>query len=129
MLLLYALQSRVNLTVGVDNIAQIATEAVFVQPLVGLDIPKSAGVGANLVGKDNLAVGCATKLNLKVDKIDTDTLKEDGQHLVKFCSGLVYVVELFVCHQIQCNGVVVVDKRVAKCVVLVADVKDYILWF
>ena len=65
-----AQQALHNFLVGISLAAQVAAEQVLVQMCAGGGIPETAGVGADLVGQDNGAVGQAAELDLEVDQAD-----------------------------------------------------------
>src|SRR4029078_6721384 len=57
------------------DFAEILAEVVIVELLVGLEVPKPAAIGANLVGQDHAAVVAvvdAPELELEVDQADAD---------------------------------------------------------
>ena len=56
-LLQVLLQTAHDLGIGLLHAAQVPAEAVLIQLLVGLHIPQPGGIGADLVGQDDGAVG------------------------------------------------------------------------
>ena len=51
-------------------VAHITAETVLVKLFVGVCVPETAGVGGDLVGQDDGAVGKAAELQLEVDQAD-----------------------------------------------------------
>jgi hypothetical protein len=59
-----------DLLIGLLDAAEVLTEAVLIELLVGLDVPQPAAIGADLVGEDypaEIAVPDAAELELEVD--------------------------------------------------------------
>src|SRR6476660_8601224 len=65
-----------HFSIGLQKAAEIAAEAVFVELVVGLDVPKPAAVGRNLVCDDNahhVVFPEPAGLNLEVDEANATT--------------------------------------------------------
>ena len=62
-------QSAEHFLISVLNPAQISSEAVLVQLLVGVLVPQTACILGNLIRQNDLAV-VAAELDLEVDQID-----------------------------------------------------------
>ena len=90
----------------------------------GGGIPETAGVGADLVGQDDGAVGQAAELKLEVDQADVGIQQNLFQHFVDLKGVLGDGVQLFLGGQVESQGIVVVDERVMQIVVLVAVLED-----
>ena len=55
--------------------AEITAETILVELFVGLAVPKTAGVGRNFVGKNDLSVMGSAEFKLKIDKLDAESEK------------------------------------------------------
>ena len=65
-------------------VAHITAETVLVKLFVRGRIPKSAGVGRNLIRKNYFAVGSFAEFNLKVDKVYVYLFEEVNKEFVDF---------------------------------------------
>ena len=57
-----------DLLVGFANAAEVATEAVFVETILCLNIPKAACVGTEFVAQHECAIFEATKFGFEIDQ-------------------------------------------------------------
>ena len=119
-----AQQALHNFLVGISLAAQVAAEQVLVQMCAGGGIPETAGVGADLVGQDDGAVGQAAELDLEVDQADVGIQQDLLQHFVDLEGVLGDGIDLFLGGQAESQGIVVVDERIMQVVVLVAELQD-----
>lgn len=74
---------------------EVAAEAVFVELFVGLAVPKTAGVGRNLVGKNDFAVMSSAEFQLEIDKLNAETQKILLQNLIDLESKRFNSLNLF----------------------------------
>ena len=119
-----AQQALHDFLVSVGLAAHVAAEQILVQMGAGGGIPEAAGVGADLVGQDDGAIGQTAELQLEVDQTDVGIQQDLLQHFVDLEGVLGDGVDLFLGGQIQGQGVVVVDERIMQIVVLVAELQD-----
>src|SRR6516165_6568518 len=71
--------------IGLDEAAEIAAEAVFVELLVGLDVPQPAGVRRYLVGHHDphqVVLPQAAGLHFEIDEPYADTEEQAGEEIV-----------------------------------------------
>src|SRR5437667_3334808 len=112
-----------RLLIGILDAAEVAPEAILVELLARPLVPEAAGVGADLVGEQDLAV-MAAELELHVDQHDValvEVLAQDGVHAQR---RLVDGGELVRRGQAEVADVPVVDHRVVERVVLVEVLED-----
>src|SRR6516162_2998469 len=78
-------QAPRDLLVGLRHLAEIAAEAVLVQLLIGLDVPKPAIVRADLIGQHNahvVALPEPAEFELEVDELEADAEEEAREEIV-----------------------------------------------
>src|SRR2546422_1985224 len=112
-----------RLLIGVFDAAEVAPEAVLVELLARPLVPEAAGVGADLVGEQDLAV-MAAELELHVDQHDVALVEVLAQERIHAQRRLVDGGELVRRGEAQKADVPVVDHRVVERVVLVEVLED-----
>lgn len=111
-------QTLHDLGVGFFHAAHVAAETILIQLLVGLAVPQAAGVGADLVSQNDCAVGQAAEFQLKIHQSHAAGQPEGFQRVVD-PEGVVFNgLDLFGGRQLQSEGVIGVEQRVAQLVVL-----------
>src|SRR5271166_1528374 len=79
LVLLHDAEPAGDFGIGLDHAAEILAESVLVHLVVGLDVPQTAGIGADLVGKDDthvLAFPQPAAFDLEIDEADADAEEE-----------------------------------------------------
>src|ERR1700730_9713015 len=74
-----------NFGIGLNQPAEIAAEAVLIELLVRLDVPKAAGIGGELVRHHDaheVVFPQPPGLHLEVDETDADAEEQAGQEIV-----------------------------------------------
>src|SRR5699024_1781080 len=117
-------QAFEDLVVGLFHVAQISSETVFVQLLVGVHIPQTAGIRGNLVCQDDGSVRQFSELDLEVDQLHAGVQEILLQKLVDFTGICFDGINLFLGSQSQSQRVVIVDEGIAQRVVLVAELQN-----
>src|SRR5262249_1756175 len=78
-------QTFCHLSIGLQQAAEIAANAVFVELLVRVDVPQPAGIRGDLIGDDDphhLVLEQAAAFHLEIDQADADAQKKPGQEVV-----------------------------------------------
>src|SRR5207244_3478465 len=112
-----------RLLIGVFDAAEVAPEAVLVELLARPLVPEAAGVGADLVGEQDLAV-VAAELELHVDQHDGALVEVLAQERVDAQRRPVDGREVLRRGEPEEADVPVVDHRVVERVVLVEVLED-----
>src|SRR5690606_7727837 len=107
------------------DIAQIAAEAVLVEPLAGREVPQAAGIGAYLVSQHDRTTGGAAELDLEVDELETERREVVTKGVVDRCGEVEHRGQLVLTGQAERHGAGVVERRVSERVVLVTPLDDY----
>src|SRR5256712_3872596 len=112
-----------RLVIGVLDAAEVAPEAILVELLARPLVPETAGVGADLVGEQDLAV-VAAELELHVDQHDAALVEVLAQERVHVQRRLVDGRKLLRRGEPEEADVPVVDHRVVERVVLVEVLEE-----
>src|SRR6266699_480720 len=113
--------------VGLEQSAEVATEAVLVELLVRLDVPQPAGIRRDLVGDDDahhLVFPQPAAFHLEIDEPYADTEEEPGQEIVDPDGERHDVVDLLGCRPAERGDVLLRYHRIAERVVLVVELDD-----
>src|ERR1700694_1146456 len=113
--------------VGLEQAAEVATEAVLVELLVRLDVPEPAGIRRDLVGDDDaphLVFPRPAAFHLEIDEPDADAKEEAGQEIVDPNGERHDVVDLLGRRPAEGGDVLLRHHRVAERVVLVIELND-----
>src|SRR5699024_5088614 len=121
---LSAHKAEENFLICVLNAAEISSETVLIQLLACLAVPETAGVRGDLVCQDYLAVVCLSELKLEVDKSYAEICHVCRENLVYLESHGGYLVEFFLCAEVDGCDVIFVYHGIAQSVVLVAVLKN-----
>ena len=98
--------------IGVFHAAEVAAEAILVELFVRLAVPQAAGVGADLIGEDDLAVDGLAELELKVDERDAALAPKCLERVVDGEGILLDELDLLPGRELECNGVIGVHQGV-----------------
>ena len=124
-------QTAVNFLISGDDVAQIAAEQILVKMLdfaaMILQIPQTAGVGRNLVGQQNRAVGGLAFLDLEIDELHVDLGEDVLERLVDGTRLTGDLRELVLRSQTKGDDAVIVDERITQIVGLQAEFEDRLL--
>ena len=88
---------------------------------MGLAVPQAAGVGADLIGQDDGAVGGLAELQLEVHQSYAALAPEGLQDLVDAEGVLLDEVDLLPGSQLQGQSVILVQQRIVQVVVLIGE--------
>src|SRR5229473_2357239 len=113
--------------VGLEQSAEVATEAVLVELLVRLDVPQPAGIRRDLVGDDDahhLVFPQPPAFHLEIDEPYADTEEEPGQEIVDPDGERHDVVDLLGRRPAERGDVLLRYHRIAERVVLVIEFDD-----
>ena len=94
---------------------------------MGRAVPEAAGVGADLVGEDDRAVGESAELQLEVHEIDVHGLEKRLEHVVDLERHGLDRVDLGRRGELQRQRVVGVHQRIAQIVVFIAELDGGLL--
>ena len=98
-------QSAEYFFVCILYIAQVSSESVLVQLLMGILIPETACIRRNLVSQNNLAV-IAAELNLEINQVNVQSAKIFLQHFVYFKRIFSDIVNFLLGGKSQCQRVI-----------------------
>ena len=111
--------------INFTKLSKVTSETILVQFFVGFGIPKTAGIRAYFVCKDNFPVSSLAQLDFKVNKFNTYIYKYLFKAVVylksNFCN-LIYFIS--VCNT-QSYSLIVIDKWVAQLIIFVAEFKGW----
>src|SRR5262245_502116 len=116
-----------DLGIGLHQPAEIAAEAVLVELLVRLDVPKPAGIGGQLVRHHDaheVVFPQPAGLHLEVDETDADAEEQAGEKIVDADGERHDVVDLLRGGPAEGGDVLLGDHRVAELIVLVVKLDD-----
>ncbi len=120
-------ESARHFLVGLENAAEVATEAILVELVGGCRIPQAAAVGADLVGQHDahlLVVVEAAELDLEVDEADADAEEKADKEVVDAQRQRHHFVDLRRRGPAEGRDVFFGDHGVAEGVVLVIEFDD-----
>ena len=86
--------------VGVLYAAHIAAEAVLIELFTGIDVPKAAGIGADLVREYDGTVRKAAELQLEIDERDAALEPELFKFLVHLEGVTLDGIDLLLCGEL-----------------------------
>src|SRR4051812_41277096 len=109
-----------HLGVGLFDAAHVVTEAVLVQFFAGFLVPEAAGVGGDLIGQHEVALGIPPGLYLEVHERYATLVEEGREYLVDPEAQLLAELEVLV-GDAQLAEVIPVEQGVAEVVVLIAQ--------
>ena len=116
-----------DLPVGLDYTAKILTESVLVEnPLIGVcavDIPKAAGIGADLIGNKQLTGLIQTHFQLEIHQLQPQILKERQQHSVDPADQILHALAQFETHYSKQSNPSVREQRIPKIIILVIEIE------
>ena len=92
--------------VGVFHAAEVAAEAILVELFVRLAVPQAAGVGADLVGENDLAVDGLAELELEVDERDAALAPKCLERVVDGEGILLDELDFLPGRELEGNGVI-----------------------
>src|ERR1700674_916005 len=120
-------EARGHFGVGLEQAAEVATEAILVELLVRLDVPEPAGIRRDLVGDDDahhLVFPQPAAFHLEIDQPYADPEEEAGQEIVDPDGERHDVVDLLGRRPAEGGDVLLRYHRIAERVVLVIELDD-----
>ena len=109
------------------NVAHVETEAVLVEALSGLDVPKPAVVGRDLIADYPLSVGRLSEHQFGIDEFYSSLFEKGGEDSVGLSHQLVDIPEFPVTHQPEGDDMMVIDKRETEGILEIADLIEGIV--
>src|SRR5438552_5587139 len=113
--------------IGFDETAHVTAEAVLVQLVLGLDIPKAAGIRADLVGENDthhVIFIEPAELDLEVDELDADAEEKPRHEIIDADGEMHHVVDLLGRRPVERRDVLLGDHRITQLILLVIEFDD-----